>query len=479
MDKYEYCALIVPTERNHVAPEWLAPWYIMIGSALSFGILFLLSHAIHNYLAGGIILRMTIERAEEAMKRDMALIGQIDVSSARSSAVEPSDSNGDCTECPRRSVSRTSIQVIPALPASRSSGGLLAAYLRAYARAVTADPINRIEWDSRLISNLHAAISCTLGFACFFGSASQIDASLLDSSTGEVNESVGFSTSSAFTLFNPFSHQFTPSLLAFNEDPLRDIALMVTCGYLLYDLLLCCSVRFAFRSSSPPRVGVSVAAGVPPPPPPRDRIDDGLTLIHHVLIIFAFTYGVYTHIGTYFMSCFLINELSTPGLNANFFLAAIGDAAKGTIYKLNGAILFMVFFVARVLFNLYVVCLLLLTWYQLRVIFLVDSWPHLFHDEAPLTQAQLANSAILTALAIGHATINLVREGTDTRSTSTRSLIRSMKKTNSLSLSLTCIPLSSLVLSCFFFSQLWFVSLFRAIRRKLCRQNAKQHRKHQ
>lgn len=186
-----------------------------------------------------------------------------------------------------------------------------------------------------------------------------------------------------------------------------------------------------------------------------------------MLILLAFSLGMCTHIGTSFMAAFLVNEASTPLLNWNWFLAALGankDLYHATdeerrlisweeglneedmaainrairrriryglfsppvfafLYKLNGACLFVVFLLFRVLLNICILAVMVLTWYRLRSVWLnLHEWPYVGVD-TPITGWRLANCAILTSLAFGHVCINMI----------------------------------------------WFAALYRAVRRKLCR----------
>ncbi len=77
----------------------------------------------------------------------------------------------------------------------------------------------------------------------------------------------------------------TPLAATFGEHYDRDVLIMITCGYLTYDLLLCLYHR--------------------------SFLLDRLTLVHHVLIVTAFSGGVFTHVGTLYMSFFLMNEVRT------------------------------------------------------------------------------------------------------------------------------------------------------------------------
>jgi hypothetical protein len=137
-----------------------------------------------------------------------------------------------------------------------------------------------IEWRSRVVSNIHAAVATLLGIYCFIWSDDAILA---------MND---------------------PMASTFGVVWSRDISLSITCGYLAYDLLLC----MYYGSISPGMV-------------------DRLTFIHHALIIMAFGLGVIWHIGTFYMTAFMINEASTFFVNGNFFLAANPATYGGKLYK--------------------------------------------------------------------------------------------------------------------------------------------------
>jgi len=125
---------------------------------------------------------------------------------------------------------------------------------------------------------------------------------------------------------------------------------------------------------------------------------DTLLVVHHILIIIAFSLGVYVNIGTYYMSAFLVNEVSTIFLNFNYILAVSKWWKESSWYRLNAMLLLQTFFVTRVVFNLYNVWHLLgFTWYH----------------TGPAMWAWASNrvrflAVLLSSLAIGHVIINLV-----------------------------------------------------------------------
>jgi hypothetical protein len=185
------------------------------------------------------------------------------------------------------------------------------------------------------------------------------------------------------------------------------------------------------------------------------RIDDALTLLHHVLIIGAFSGGVALHIGTFFMSCFLLNEASTLPLNLNWLLACMraaglwGGGREATasrisvdgaeqprnprpllslsarfyaaLYKANGVVLLVLFLLLRVLFNVCVLAAMVLTWWSLRPLWLGRSSSSSSDsssttgnggvgesEPAPMTSLHISQCAALSALAAGHVLINVL-----------------------------------------------------------------------
>jgi hypothetical protein len=329
------------------------------------------------------------------------------------------------------------VQVIPAVQIPRASArrSLLGTYWYAYASAAQRSLTARIDWNSRLVSNIHALVSCALGVLCFLSSSSTVDSDVIEAA-GVVLPSSSSSVvpirRSGAELLNPLSTSFTPSLAAFNEDLLRDVALMITCGYLIYDLILCLSVRIKFAGVKDPfrrpaaaaaSAAVADSSKTAVDAEPSIKIDDGLTLLHHVLIITAFGLGVHMHIGTAIMSCFLINEASTFALNTNFVLASMRASGLwgaedhkrgawfGRLYKINGVVLFVLFLFMRVVFNTLVVGTMLYTWASLSDLWVsvdADSAPFILQGPASMPTTTFIQALALTILAIGHVCINLV-----------------------------------------------------------------------
>jgi hypothetical protein len=202
------------------------------------------------------------------------------------------------------------------------------------------DAAGRVEWDSHLVSNAQALLAAVGGYLCYFAD-------------DEGAFSTGF-------------------LAAFGESQRRNGFLMITAGYLLYDLALV--VAHWSRLGSP------------------------LVALHHALILVAFTLGAASNIGTYYMAGFLVNEVSTPLLNQNYFLAASPSYRDGALYKLNGVLLFVSFFLSRIAFNAFNMWhMIFFTWQTVAPV----EWPR-------MTALQQFLAALLTLLAAGHVIINFI-----------------------------------------------------------------------
>jgi len=198
----------------------------------------------------------------------------------------------------------------------------------------------QIEWHTRVVSNLHAPIAIMGGCWCCF-----------------VQDGQGFTS---------------PTHAAFGNTLPRSVFLIVTSAYLTYDFGQCLKHR--------------------------KILGDSLTLVHHLIIVVAFTTGVATGTGTFFMGCFLLNEVSTLFLNANFFLACNPQRRNGPLYRANGVALLVSFFLCRVVFN----------WYMAYHL-LVHTWLPLSHllepGVTPMTTVVLC--AVLSCLALLHCLLNM------------------------------------------------------------------------
>jgi hypothetical protein len=214
--------------------------------------------------------------------------------------------------------------------------------LQSYQDQVDARALS-LRWDSRVVSCLHALVSCVGGVTVHF---------LFDQG--------------AWT---------DPYIATFGVAHLRCCFLMATAGYLLFDLFVC----FAHR---------------------KELQEEALTYVHHVLIVAAFSFGVYTHIGTYFMGSFLINEASTFSLNVNFFLAVHASTKRTVWYLVNGVLLLVSFVIFRIINNfislahIFGYCYR----YQHQILF----------GEDRIESGYILVVLLLTSLAVGHVLINLI-----------------------------------------------------------------------
>mmetsp|Transcript_46073 Transcript_46073/g.74097 ORF Transcript_46073/g.74097 Transcript_46073/m.74097 type:complete len:173 (+) Transcript_46073:369-887(+) len=149
---------------------------------------------------------------------------------------------------------------------------------------------------------------------------------------------------------------------------------MITAGYLCFDLGLC--LRF------------------------RDTFGDALMLTHHLLIMIAFFLGVATHIGTFYMASFLVNEASTIFYNLNHFLSIDPEWKQLWVYKANGILLAVSFLIFRIAFNGYNLYLMAThSWWNLAV-------KRKMWRTEPLSKKILCTT--LSLLAIGHVVINFI-----------------------------------------------------------------------
>ena len=63
----------------------------------------------------------------------------------------------------------------------------------------------------------------------------------------------------------------------------------------------------------------------------------------------AFALGLYTHLATPYHCIFLLNEVSTPFVNAHYFLHRSGN--RGSAYQTNGFLMWLSFLVFRIIAN--------------------------------------------------------------------------------------------------------------------------------
>lgn len=163
-----------------------------------------------------------------------------------------------------------------------------------------------------------------------------------------------------------------PEEAAFGDSAARNMFLSVTAGYLAFDTALCAANRATFG--------------------------DSLTIVHHAIILAAFGLGVATRSGTYYMAAFLVNELSTLPLNANYLMAASPRWNGGAAYKANGVLLLVMYTLARVVFNAYnCYHMVFRTWVPYAPVV----W-------SSLTAARKAVVVTVSTLAFGHVGLNMI-----------------------------------------------------------------------
>lgn len=200
---------------------------------------------------------------------------------------------------------------------------------------------HQVEWNSRIISTIHAILSLWTGYVC--------------------------------TMVHPDSIQghIDPWEAVLGVVPFRNYALMITSGYLFYDFVLCLHHR---------------------------ELGDQLVFIHHLLILCAFALGVCTTVGTFYMGCLLLNEASTPFVNFNFFMAC-ANKQNTLCYKLNGALLWLSFFIFRLILCIYLCYLIFFrAWYPLFDFIDFRFGPKIW---LPVLYG-------LTLLLLGHMTLNVI-----------------------------------------------------------------------
>lgn len=150
----------------------------------------------------------------------------------------------------------------------------------------------RGQWNAHVVSQVHAVCALAGGAAC---------------------------------MAEAWPHVLTADVeyFALSSTAVRQAALCITCGYLLFD---CANLVMFFDV-------------------------DVLTVAHHLGILVAFILGSVSGIGTLYMALFLLNEFSTLFLNANFFMAHFDAWRSGNWYIANGVCLAAAFLMFRVLFN--------------------------------------------------------------------------------------------------------------------------------
>ncbi|KAJ3279075.1 hypothetical protein HK104_001793 [Borealophlyctis nickersoniae] len=186
------------------------------------------------------------------------------------------------------------------------------------------------EWANRLTSTLHALTAC-------YGFVEWLSHDL----------SKGLHTSDQAAS--------DPSHAAFTHSTLRDFYIGVTLGYLLFDLgrlvllQMIASRVIAARRGENGKIDTAAVIGSSAPA----AAGAGSMYLHHSVIIVAYSLGVRYQYGTYFLALFLNNEITTPFLNARFFLSSL-NLKTHPIYVINDILFAALFFLDRIIGNAYI-----------------------------------------------------------------------------------------------------------------------------
>ncbi|KAK8664526.1 hypothetical protein V6N13_084311 [Hibiscus sabdariffa] len=150
--------------------------------------------------------------------------------------------------------------------------------------------IQRVEWNNRGISTVHAVFISTLSLYFVFGS-------------------------------NLFSDELA-RLLVFRSSPLSTFGLGVSVGYFLSDLGM---ILWLYPSLG----GIEY-------------------VIHHTLSGIAVAYSMFTGEAQLYTYMVLISEVTTPEINIRWYLDTAG-MKRSTAYLINGVVIFLAWLIARVL----------------------------------------------------------------------------------------------------------------------------------
>lgn len=200
------------------------------------------------------------------------------------------------------------------------------------------DACLRVDAASRVLSSIHAVVAVALAVYLYFQAES------------------GLSWKYAF-------------VGAFGVSARRNDALLVTAGYILYDLVLCIVHK--------------------------ETLGDVFTLAHHAIVLASLAIGVHYGFGTFYMQVLLFAELSTLFINNRSFLLLTLDE-KGWVYVANGAGAAIAFLGCRVVPSLALVSHIVWAWVELSPPCLpLSSWP------------ALAACVLLTCLFAAFAVLNV------------------------------------------------------------------------
>lgn len=165
-------------------------------------------------------------------------------------------------------------------------------YFRTYAGLTK---IQRIEWNNRGISTVHAIFIATMSLYFVFSS-------------------------------DLYSDRHLAGSITFRSSPLSTFALGVSVGYFLSDLGMICWLYPALG-------GVEY-------------------VVHHSLSAIAVAYAMFTGEGQLYTFMVLISEVTTPEINMRWFLDTAG-LKRSNAYLINGVVIFFAWLVARILLFVY------------------------------------------------------------------------------------------------------------------------------
>ncbi|XP_026427766.1 transmembrane protein 56-B-like [Papaver somniferum] len=200
---------------------------------------------------------------------------------------------------------RTYLLADPVIPYTAVFSGILACkmgyditqvissgYSKTYA---TLTKIQKIEWNNRGISTIHAIFITTMSlYFVFFAEL--------------------------------FSDRSITGLVTFRSSPLSNFALGVSVGYFIADLAM---IFWLYPSLG----GMEY-------------------VLHHLLSLIAVAYSMLSGEGQLYTYMVLISETTTPGINLRWYLDTAG-MKRSTAYLINGVVIFFSWLVARVLLFVY------------------------------------------------------------------------------------------------------------------------------
>ncbi|KAJ7386446.1 TLC domain [Desmophyllum pertusum] len=145
----------------------------------------------------------------------------------------------------------------------------------------------KLDWDTRIGSNLHAVVVSSISLYCFFFDAE--------------------------TTSNPIV----------NDAILVRMQIAITMGYILADFLI---IILSYK-----------------------YIGDLFTVVHHIMAIWAYYFVVVYGVLTYFANLRQLAEISTPFVNQRWFFDAISHPRSSRGFFVNGYVMGGSFFLCRIM----------------------------------------------------------------------------------------------------------------------------------